>query len=350
MIAQPKTNSTTVPSPHRLVDLSIALSAAFLVFLTLFVVIAYASGYGAERVSILSFANAIWKNGEDWQHCYLIPFAVAGIIYYERKKFADLPVSFSWVGLALTIFGFFVYWVGYRADNIYIGYASFQLLTSGFILWLFGWKWMLALWFPWVLLVFLYPLPFLDNFVAFPLRLIMSEASAHALNIIGVPAIKSGTAIISAPDAVANLRAGALFSVDVADPCSGIRSLFALMMVSALYSYLTQKSLWKGIFLFACSIPLAVTGNLVRILMLTFGTIIMGPEKAIGTLEEPTLFHLIAGYVVFVVALGGLLGISWLLNADWRSIFQQLKQIDHPKVPPPGASGQKANQPAQDDY
>lgn len=179
---------------------------------------------------------------------------------------------------------------------------------------------MLRLSFPWAFLMFLYPLVFLDNNLAFPLRMVMSEASVGVLNAIGIGAAKVGTAIVSAADPALGLREGERFAVDVADPCSGIRSLFALMMVTALYGHFMLKGTWRKLVLFACAGPLAVLGNLGRILMLTFGTITMGPEKAIGTLENPTFFHMLAGYVVFAVALGGMVGIAALLNFDFRKL------------------------------
>ena len=279
-------------------------------------------------VTVLHFANAVWQ-GEDWQHCYLVPFAIAGMIWFERENLPDAAFTKSWTGLAVSVFGLFVYWVGYRADNIFIAYASFQILIGGMILWLLGWTWAKALFVPWAFLIFFYPLTFLDNLIAFPLRMVMSEASVHVLNLFGIGCIKSGTAILSAPDPTAGLRAGARFSVDVADPCSGIRSLFALMMVSALYGYFTQEGAWRKAILFLSSIPLAIAGNLARIIMLTIGTIAMGPEIAIGTLEKPTFFHMAAGYVVFAVALAGMLGVGWLLNADFASLEQRFK------LPPP---------------
>ena len=286
----------------------------------------YAYGYGSHMVTVLHFANVLWQ-GEDWQHCYLVPFAVAGMIWFERKNLPDADFTRSWTGLGVVVFGFFVYWVGFRADNIFLAYASFQILTGGLILWLLGWEWAKALFIPWAFLVFLYPLTFLDNLIAFPLRMIMSDASVHVLNLFGVACIKSGTAILSAPEPLASLRAGARFSVDVADPCSGIRSLFALMMVSALYGYFTQKGTWRKAVLFLSSIPLAIAGNLARIVMLTFGTIAMGPELAIGTLEKPTMFHMLAGYAVFAVALAGMIGVSWLINADFGSLKMRFSSL-----------------------
>jgi exosortase/archaeosortase family protein len=60
--------------------------------------------------------------------------------------------------------------------------------------------------------------------------------------------------------------------------------------------------------------PLAVAGNFARIIMLTLGTITLGPETAIGSMEEPSLFHQASGFLVFGVALGGMLGVGWLLQ------------------------------------
>lgn len=310
-----------------------------LVLFFLYAWLPYASGYADTRISIFKFAQALWNTGEDWQHCYLVPFGVIGMIYYCRKSLLEIPISTSWLGIPVLTFGLFVYWIGFRADNVYIGYASFQIVVAGIILWLLGLNWMKALFYPWAFLVFLFPLTFLDNLVAFPLRMVMSQASVTVLNLIGIASVKSGTAILSAPDTIAGLRAGQAFSVDVADPCSGIRSLFALMMVSALYGFFTQTQLWKRAVIFFCSIPLAVAGNLARILMLTIGTIVMGPEIAIGSLEHPTLFHMVAGYLVFIVALAGMLGVGWCINHDWNRLMTKLRA--GPLPPPPGSSGER---------
>jgi len=310
----------------------------------------YAHGYGSELVTVFHFMRVVWTGSEDWEHCFLVPFAIGAMIYFERHNLPKAQFENSRAGFALLAFGLFVYWVGYRADNIYIAYASLQLVVGGLVFWMMGWTWAKALFIPWAFMVFLFPLVFLDNLVAFPLRMVMSEASVHVLNFLGIASVKSGTALLSAPDMLAGIRAGAKFSVDVADPCSGIRSLFALMMVSALYGYFTQKTLWKKAALFLCSIPLAIMGNLARILMLTLGTIAMGPEIAIGTLDDPTFFHMLAGYLVFAVALCGMLGVASLLNADWPLIIGRFrKNLERTPVAPVGPTTKSAK-PRQDEY
>jgi exosortase/archaeosortase family protein len=142
----------------------------------------------------------------------------------------------------------------------------------------------------------------------------MCELSQGFLNLIGVDTMRVGTALVSAPDYAAGLKQGERFALDVANPCSGIRSLFALMMVSALYGHLTLEKTWQKWTMFLISPALAVAGNFARMLMLTFGTILLGSGVAIGTEENPTTYHMAAGFFVFVVALGGMVAVGWILQ------------------------------------
>lgn len=310
------TSAQTREAPWRSLLAPTNLFAAVAVvaaFVALFGWFPYASGYGAARVSVFQFMAYVWNNPE-WEHCWLVPFAVAGLVFYRRKHLAEQPVRGAWTGLVALVLGFLVYWVGYLADNVYVGYMALLAFAGAAVLWMLGWSWLRALLFPIAFLAFMFPLPFMDNFLAFPLRIFMSTVSVAFLNLVGLACLQSGTAIVSAPDFAAGLAAGERFAVDVADPCSGIRSLFALMMVSALYGYIVMDRPWQKWVVFLASIPLAVAGNFARIIMLTLGTITLGAETAIGSLEEPTFFHMASGFLVFAVALGGMLLIGWLLQ------------------------------------
>lgn len=297
----------------RLPEVIFAAAAVAAVFYGLFAWFPYASGYGATRVHMFEFMRFVWQQPE-WEHCWLVPLAVIGLVIYRRAHFAGLPVEGNWLGLPALLGTLALYWLGYVADNIYLGYASMLAFIAAAVLWILGWTWLKRLSFPIAFLFFMLPLPFMDNLLAFPLRIFMSTFSVGFLNFVGLPCLQSGTAIVSAPDFAAGLAAGQRFAVDVADPCSGIRSLFALMMVSALYGYLVMDRSWQKWVVFLSSIPLAVAGNFARIIMLTLGTIGLGPEVAIGTLEEPTIFHMASGFLVFAVALGGMLLVGWLVQ------------------------------------
>jgi len=281
--------------------------------LALLFAVPYSTGYGDAKITLARMYQSL-SSLQDWQHCFLVIPACLAILYLKRSELSKTPLGSNIWGLPLVLMSLAIFWIGFRVENHYIGFFSLQLFIIGYALWAFGWNITKLLLFPLMFLAFAWPLPFMDNIIAFPLRLIMSKASVAVLNSIGIPVILQGTGILSAPDALTGIRPGQRFSVDVADPCSGIRSLFALMMVSALYGYFTLKEGWQKWALFLCSIPLAILGNLCRILMLTFGTMAMGPTIAIGTLENPSFFHMAAGYLVFAVALGGMIGVGWLLQ------------------------------------
>ena len=167
-------------------------------------------------------------------------------------------------GLALAVLSLLVYWVGYRGNFYFVGYAGLHLLAASVVLWLWGWEHFKLASFAWFILGFAWPYVFLEDTLAFQLRYFMVGVTSWLLNLSGIATLQDGTSLVSA--ATAQRAQGAWFSLSVDGPCSGMRSLFALMMVSALYGYFRQRSFWRRALIFALSIPLAVLANMARIL------------------------------------------------------------------------------------
>ncbi len=297
--------------------------------------IPYTMGYLAHRVTIASHLQTMWSL-EQWQHCWLVLPALAAVLYLDRQRLSAIPLRGSQLGLVALLVAYALFWAGYRVDNVYIGYISLHAMVGALILFLGGWRWLWALIFPLLFLAFLWPLYFMEEQITFPLRMVMSRMSEVVLTLVGIDVVRVGTGLVSAADPASGLAQGERFSVDVADPCSGIRSLFALMMISALYGHFTLKDWWQRWLLFFASIPLAILGNLVRILILTLGTILFGAEFAIGrdAITDPSWFHMGAGYAVFAVALGGMLGLGWMLSRlpAWLKTFLTAKEQARPKA------------------
>ncbi len=285
----------------------------------------------AKAEPILNVAWA-YSAGEDWEHCRIVPLFALFLIYLQWSTIQKIEWKGEKIGFALLALCGFLFWLGYITDIHYLAYLSFQGAIAALILWFAGRQMLMTLSFPLLFLTFMWPWLFLDNVIAFPLRLFMSNLSHHFLNLIGVSNLQIGSAIVSAPNFELGIPQGAKFQLDVANPCSGIRSLFALTMITALYSYLTLPKIWQRWFLFLCSIPLAILGNFIRILLLTFGTIFFGAKFAIGTEAEPTTFHMGAGYFVYLIAVGGMIGIGWLLKYDWKSWNERGKAVSTPPI------------------
>ena len=149
----------------------------------------------------------------------------------------------------------------------------------------------------------------------------MTSAATALLNIIGIEAHRSGTAIYSA--------AGGGFSFDVADPCSGLRSLLAMTALTAGYAYFTQKTLFKKWILFLACIPLAIASNVARVITVALVAEALGDKVALG------LYHDYSTYIVFSVAVGFMIGIGVLLNTDFVRVGKRLKvwltqRVEHP--------------------
>jgi exosortase len=276
----------------------------------------YNLGYDSQAQTVFSLIYRFWTNPgtTDWHHGMMVPLISIGLVLHQWKDLKKLPLRSSRAGLAALVASLVLYWIGYKIDIQVVGFLSLQLMIGGGLLMLVGWPIFRALLFPFAFLIFAFPLPFLDNLLAFPLRGLMCQLSQGFLNLVGVDTLRVGTALVSAPDYAKGLAQGQRFALDVATPCSGIRSLFALMMVSALYAHLTLRKTWQKWVLFLLSPALAVAGNFGRMMMLTFGTMFLGSAVAIGTEEHPTTFHMAAGFFVFVVALAGMAGIGWILQ------------------------------------
>ena len=305
-----------VGSQWRDRTLWIEVAVAFAVVIGLYGFIPYNFGFESKARSVFEMLQRFWTDPStaDWHHGMIVPLISVGLILHRAKELEKVVIQPSGWGVLGVVAALALFWVGYKIDITIVGFLSLQMMIGGLILWLFGWEMMKAVAFPYAFLMFAYPFYFLDTIVAFPLRGLMCQMSQFFLNLVGVDTLRVGTALVSAPDYAKGLAQGQRFALDVATPCSGIRSLFALMMVSALYAHLTLQRGWQKWVLFLLSPALAVLGNFARMVMLTLGTILLGSAVAIGTEEHPTTFHMAAGFFVFVVALGGMVGVSRILQ------------------------------------
>jgi exosortase len=292
----------------------------------------------AEKVSVLvGWARVLANDASgEWVFCPLVPLLSLGLVWRMRGQLRALPVRGQGSGMALMLLAAFVFWVGHRAGVAYPGFAAMQLMLAGLIVWFCGWEWMRRLAFPWLFLVFMWPGFPLESQLAVPMRVLAASLSAKLLGVLGVAAVSEGTALVSAPDLAHGLSQGARFRLDVTAACSGLRSLYALMILAAFAGYVGLRRWGPRGVLFLSALPLALVGNIVRLLLLTAGTICLGEEFAVGRRtpdgEEASWFHQGAGLAVYAVALVGLFAISsGLERSRWN---RRLAATDAPRGRP----------------
>ncbi len=193
----------------------------------------------------------------------------------------------------------FIGFIGVRGTQL-----RFEIVGFAGVLWCLSWMfwgWGVArkTAFPCWFLLFCIPLNTYLDVVTVHLRLFATSASFAILKGLGADIIRQGTMIGAADGS---------FAIDVASPCSGLRSIFALMALTAGYGYFAQRKFWRWAVLFASSVPLAVLGNICRILTIVAAASWCDADFATG------FYHDYSGYVVFIVAVGCMLGVSALLD------------------------------------
>lgn len=254
--------------------------------------------------SVFSWTITRWSEaGEDFSHAWLVPLVSLGIIWLRRHELAAARKRTDIRGLIVVATALALHWLGAKAQQSRISLAGFILLLWGIPFYLWGWEVARHLIFPCAYLFFAVPMTFLDS-LTFPLRIIVTKASVPLLNGLGVPVERSGSAIRS-------LAAGG-FNFDVADPCSGLRSLLAMTALMAVYAYWTQHTLLRKWLLFLFSVPIAIVGNIVRIVTIALVAQAFGQEIAVG------LYHDYSGYIFFSISIFLMIAIGGLLNADFR--------------------------------
>ncbi|HIE10524.1 MAG TPA: exosortase/archaeosortase family protein [Kiritimatiellae bacterium] len=248
----------------------------------------------------------------DFSHGWLIPFVSMAVVWLRRRDLAAVPKKVSWVGTVVVCGALLLHWLGAKSQQTRLSLMGLILLIWGIPFYLFGWELAKRLIFPCAYLIYCIPLNFLDS-ITFPLRIFMAAVTTLLLNGMGIAAERSGSAIYS--------LAGGGFSFDVADPCSGLRSLLAMTALTAVYANFTQKTLVKKWILFLAAIPIAVAGNVARVTTVALVAEAFGEKPALG------LYHDYSGYVVFAVGILLMVSAGYLLNVDFREAFERWKQM-----------------------
>ncbi len=254
---------------------------------------------------------------EDMGHGWIVPLFSAALLWRRRRELAASVGAPSWRGFACVVLGLILFWIGERGDQVRISQIGLFWTLWSLSYALCGAAFARLTLFPAAFLLFTVPLSFLDIFTV-KLRFLTSSLAAGLLNGIGIPVVRSGTGL--------HCLAGEGFNLDIADPCSGLRSIFALSALTAAYAYVTQKTVLKKWILFLCAVPVAVLGNLVRIFSIAVVAKFCGQEVATG------FYHDYSGYIVFLV---GILAVMQL--GSWLQGKKCKVESDVAKVQGPGA-------------
>jgi exosortase len=244
-----------------------------------------------------------WHNLPDFGHGFLIPFFAIFLLWDKRRELRSTPISPTWAGVPLVLLGLLALMLGVFGADLFFQRTSFILLLAGLVWTLMGKAMLGQMKFVLFVLLLAIPLPtILFNQITFPLQILASTCATQLLQWVGVPVLRDGNII--------NLPA---MPLEVAEACSGIRSLMSLFTVAVIYGYFLETKTWRRWVLALSAVPIAVTANVARI----FGTGLCvqywDPEKALG------FFHEFSGWLIFVVSLGCL----YLVHVAMRLVTRE---------------------------
>jgi exosortase D (VPLPA-CTERM-specific) len=242
-----------------------------------------------------------WKNDPNFSHGFFVPLFAIFVLWQDRHRLAQIPLSPSWTGIPIIVLAMVMLAIGHYGVELFLTRCSFLLFLAGLTLLVGGRPLFRAVLFPWAFLILMIPIPqiiFLR--ITFPLQTLAAKSSAVILPIFQVPVLREGH-IINLPQ----------MPLEIAEACSGIRSLLSLITLAIIYGYLMDHRRWVRITLACSSIPIAVAANSFRIV--GTGLIVQYWNKDLAE----GFYHLFGGWLIFVVSLIMLFVVHRVIVAIW---------------------------------
>lgn len=252
-----------------------------------------------------SIANWAWIRylpAYNQEHSKLIPFVFLFLLWYHREALWKANKHGNNWGLALVGVGLLIFVVAARALQARLALVGVPVLLGGVVLFLWGKEVARILRFPIAFLIFLVPAAAIEQ-TSFKLQFVITGVVEWLSGTLGIKIYSVGT----------TLRAvDGTWGFDISEGCSGIRSLIAMVMITAIFVHLVEKQLWKKITIFALSVLFAIFGNVGRIFTIIILARMGFPKFAGG------LYHDYSAFVIFPFALGAMVATSKILNMDWQ--------------------------------
>jgi len=256
----------------------------------------------AVYLPILASLVRQWASDDNYSHGFLVvPFA-AYFAWRRRHDILAAPVKPHGFGLVVVLASLALLLAGRLGAELFLTRVSLVGVIAGSVLFLWGTRHLRLLALPIAFLLLMVPLPaVVFNQLAFPLQLLASSAGETVLSAAGVPVLREGN-ILMLPTT----------NLEVAQACSGIRSLVSLLTLAIILGELSEPRVWARVALALLAVPVAIAANAARVAGTGLAAQWIGPRAAEG------FFHEFSGWVMFVVAFALLLGAQRILSAPPR--------------------------------
>jgi exosortase len=251
--------------------------------------------------ALLSLAG-VWSTVDYQSHGFLVPVVSLWVALRERYAWRRLAIRPDGRGLALLAAAVFAYLAGIGMGSVPLQGVALVAALAGAVLYTRGPAWLRHLGFPIAFLLFMVPVPstWIAPFIV-RLQFFVSDASVRILHALGVAIAREGNVLVL-PDGA---------SLFVAEACSGVTSVITLAPLAVLLAYLTLRRPAARIALVFAVVPLAMAGNLARVLATVGAAERFGTDVA--TTGPP---HELLGLLTYAVAVGLLLALGAVLRSS----------------------------------
>jgi exosortase len=227
-----------------------------------------------------------WEHDDNYSHGFLIVPIALYFAWERREQLLGARRQPSGLGLVVLLGSIVTLIAGILGAELFLTRVSIVGVVAGGVLFVLGWQHLRILTLPIAFLLLMIPIPaIIFNQIAFPLQLQASRFGETALILWGIPVLREGNVIV-----LANT------TLEVAEACSGIRSLVSLLTLGIIYSYFTDQRQWVRATVTLSTIPIAILSNGLRVAGIGVAAHYYGGEVATGFL------HTFSGWVLFVVA------------------------------------------------
>jgi exosortase len=229
---------------------------------------------------------ADWGTDDNYSHGFFIAPLAAFFVWERRARLAALPIRPSIAGAIAILASLGLLVAGLLGAELFLSRISMIGLLAATILFVLGWRHLVALAFPIAFLLLMIPIPaIVFNQVAFPLQLLASQTGEVALRAFAIPVLREGNVMV-----LANT------TLEVAEACSGIRSLISLLTLGIVYGYFIDPRGSVRVLLALATVPIAIFTNGLRVAGTGIAAHYYGMSAAEG------FFHTFSGWMVFVAA------------------------------------------------
>lgn len=225
-----------------------------------------------------------WTKFPNLSHGFAIPFIAGYLIWARRERIRTLPLTPTAWGFPVLIAGLLLFTLGMRATEPFVARIALVPLLLGLSLLLAGGRITGQTWPGIVYLLFMIPLPWgTVKQVTYRSRLFDADATAALLRLMGIPVYHDGV-LLHLPNV----------NLEVADACSSIPAIAALLSLGVAYAAVAQRPTWLRLTLIVATLPLAIGANIVRI------TSTAAAAYWIGLWTLHTSYHMFNGTVNFL--------------------------------------------------